>query len=181
MVFCSCSYSDKEFNLTSYETKILTAFRKGDTLYFDGSDNKTDTIVIMGLDTFQKKEPGWLMAMPAHNDIGVGIKWFPGGRIHGIFYDSVTKRADTEYDNLITISRYPQQHKVEYWFSYKSFSTGTQAGLGRRHSDTMLINGFPLTHYYIIGDDTTTNIPDSAMRRLFWSEDEGLEIGRAHV
>ncbi|HWK02579.1 MAG TPA: hypothetical protein VNS58_03050 [Puia sp.] len=174
-LFSSCSYSIKEFNLSNQERKLLAPFKKADTLYFESSRKEIDTVVVLGLDSSQKKEMGWLMAKPAYNEVSISVKCFPEGKwIHGIFYDSVARKADTEYNKLITIGKYPQEHRVRYFFSFKDFFASTEVGLGELHPDTLLINGRLLTNYYIITDSNPSSSTNNPIESLFWTEKSGL-------
>jgi len=136
----------------------LAIFKKGDTLYFDGSDMKTDTVVILGSDSSQKRETGWIMAQPAYNEIWVTAKCLPG----------------TDTSNLITITRYPQTNKVEYYFSYRHFIDNATADLRRLHSDTLDLNRLRVTNYSRIGTTLGDSAAAADIEYLYWTAPAGL-------
>jgi hypothetical protein len=174
-LFSSCSYSKKEFDFSDDERKLFNPFKNADTLYFESPQKEIDTVVVLGLDTSQRKEMGWLMAKPAYNEVSVSVKCLPEGKwIHGIFYDSIVNKADTEYNALITIRKYPQKHKAEYSFSFKNFFANTETGLGKLHLDTLLINGGQLTNYYIITRTSVSGSVNNTIECLYWTETVGL-------
>lgn len=181
VLLASCSYSEKDFNLSAQERNFLNPFRKGDSIYYQSSSNKTDTIIILGFDTSQKKEKSWLMAKPAFNEIGVSIQCLPAEKWdHGKIHDSSTKHIDTEHTDLITISKFPQTQQVNYSFSFRDFFWyDIPAKLGILHKDTLSINGVKLTNYYTVKyADSVTGIND--IETLFWTESSGLVAYKCH-
>jgi len=154
----SCSYNEKSFSFSPQERSLLTPFKKGDTLYFDGSDKRTDTVVILGLDSTQKRETGWIMAQPAHNEIWVAAKCLPG----------------TDTSNLITITKLPQKDKVEFYFAFRQFLESTSADLGQPHSDTLDLDGLRITDYYRIGGDLPDSAAGTDMECIYWKKKSGL-------
>ncbi len=169
----SCSYSDRDFNLTDNERNFFAAFKKGDTIYYESSNKDVDSILVLGINSEQKRQPGWLMASPAYNDVYVSIKHLPIDHYTSLIQG--TDRTDTTFNQIISILKIPQEKKVEYAFQFKRFCSMTSDGLGIIHTDTILINGIPISNYYILEDDNIDR--DSAatdIHQMYWTQNGGL-------
>ncbi|HXB09805.1 MAG TPA: hypothetical protein VNW04_21925, partial [Puia sp.] len=155
----SCSYSGKDFNFTAQERKLLAPFKAGDSLFYKGTNTNVDTLVVVRLDSTQKKEPGLIAAM-AYTEIWVelkclyGKKWAPG---------------------FFAVYRFPQQDRIDYVFDYKDFWVDAGPTLGSRHEDTLRVNGAPLTGYYIIEKRRPSHDSlENPIERIYWTEKAGL-------
>src|SRR5438132_5791921 len=73
-LFISSCYSHKDYTLTSKERNFLNAFKAGDTIYYESMNKERDSIVILGIDSSQKEESGWLTAKSAYNTQWVSIQ-----------------------------------------------------------------------------------------------------------
>ena len=166
IILTSCSYSDKDFKLTSDEMKFLNAYKKGDTIWFESSLKQTDKILIIGLDSNQKRQSGYIMAKPAYNEMFISIKHLSADK---------DNKIDTANESLITISKYPQQTKTNYFISYRHFLFSSDNGLGNLYSDTLFVNNKPITNYYKLRPDyfeRDTTMTD--FKEVYWTQNEGL-------
>ena len=175
VIFISCSYSNKDFNLSADERTFLYAFQAGDTLYYESTTKDIDTIIVLGIDSIEKREMGWIMAKPAYKNVWVSIKHIPVDTfLHSIFYDSLTMKNDTGYTHVISICKIPQSKKVQFAFGFKRFSSITETGLGKLYKDTT-INSTVLSDYYIIENDWKENQKaPTDVERVYWTRCEGL-------
>jgi hypothetical protein len=151
----SCqSYSEKDFDFNAAENKLFEPFKTGDTLYFENSQHDNDSFLILRFDTIFKKESGTLMAKPAYNTISVSLKSLPKDSfIHGIFKNEKENRLDTEYNSILSITKYPQSKEIEYSISFKKFLWISKTGFGLSHADTLRINNCSFKDYYIISNE----------------------------
>jgi hypothetical protein len=173
LTLASCSTSDKDFQLNDTERALFSSFRKGDTLYYENENKDVDTFLILGIDSAQQMEAGYLMKSPAHNDIWVNMRQLPIDTfVHGIFYDSVKNKADTEYTQLFSIRKLPQENKVQYSFSFRRFFETREGSIGQIQTAPITMKGTVIKDYYLIkntGDTTTNNI-----EALYWTQKDGL-------
>lgn len=118
----SCSYSDKYFLLNEAEKELFSPFKKGDTLFYENNVRDIDTFLVLGIDSFQQKETGYLMKSEANNNVWVNIKQLPTDTfMHGIFHNDATGKSDTDYTSLFTIEKFPQRKKIQFTFSLRDF------------------------------------------------------------
>ena len=170
----SCSYSDKDFNLNENERSFLSVFKTGTILYYENSKNQVDSFLVIGIDSTQKKESGYLMALPAFNNIFVSIKHLPVDSFISTNQDMTTKKIDTVHEQLICVSKHPQQKETSFSFQFKRFFYYTKNGLGQLHSDT-IINNIRLTNYYIIKDNFVDRDTSYVkIEQLYWTQKDGL-------
>lgn len=170
----SCSYSDKDFYLNETERVFLNTFKAGDTLYYESSTKQVDKILVLGIDSNQKKESGYIMALPAYNDVFVSIKHLPVDTFQSISQDMTTKKIDTIPEKIICISKHPQQKETVYSFQFKHFFSSNKNGIGQIQRDTV-INGKKLTNYFIIKEDfQDKNTSYAKIEQLYWTQNEGL-------
>lgn len=173
-IFSCGSYADKDFNLSQSERSFLNVFKSGDTLTFKNSNNEIDKLVVVGLDSSQKKKSGTLMASPAHNFIWVTLK-----HIQPVIWRTYSQkgslvRIDTTISQeLITISKYPQSKEITFSFSFKHFYSPNKNGFGPLHTDTIKINGFHLTKYYVLSDKNSDTL-NMDVSELYWTQNHGL-------
>ena len=171
---CSCFYADKDFNLDATEWSFLSAFKKGDTLYYENQAKQVDKILVLGIDSNQKRECGSLMALPAFNHVFVSIKHVPVDTFQTISQNGTDKIVDTIPEQIICISKYPQQKETAYSFQFKHFFFYSKKGLGQIHTDTT-INGQRITNYYLIYDDfADRDTLYNKIEQLYWTQNEGL-------
>jgi hypothetical protein len=169
----SCSISDKEFLLTNKEKALFSSFHRGDTLYYENGVKDVDTLLVLGIDSAQQREAGYVMKSPAHNDIWVSIKQLPIDTfVHGVFYDSATNKADTEYNHLFSIRKLPQERKIQYAFSFRRFFEIREGAIGQLQTEPISINGKVIDSYYLIKNSGDT--ASSKIEALYWTEKCGL-------
>jgi hypothetical protein len=174
LVLASCSYSDKDFNLNATERSFLNAFKKGDTLYYESSRGQVEKILVLGVDSAQKRESGYLIALPASNQIFIKIQHIPIDTFQTLAQFGNAMKFDTISESVITISKFPQEKETQYTFQFKHFLSSTKKGLEAIHSDTIL-NGHKLTNYFILKDDFPNNDTSSTkVEELYWTKNEGL-------
>jgi hypothetical protein len=171
----SCSYSDKDFNLSDNERDFLNAFKKGDTLYYVSSNNMTDTFLVRGIDSAEKKETGSFMALPAYKSVWISIKHLPVDTFYsGVFPDTTRNKMDTSFNQIITISKEPQSKKTEYTFMFKRFLASSENEIGKLNKDTITINSKLISDYYIIKNKWQSDSASTAIECLYWTKKEGL-------
>jgi len=165
--FSCLSYSNEDFELSESERTHLNTYKKGDTLFFKNAIQAIDTILILGMDSSQKREPGTLMAKPASNDLWVSIK-----HIRPLFWKTFSSGKVTNIDtaslqDLVRIIKRPQSKEVNYYFNFRHFSISNNYGLGTIHSDTIIINKVPITQYYTLENKDIDSL-NSDVIKLFW-------------
>ena len=172
ILLTSCSYSPKDFYLNEEEKSFFHSFQAGDTIYYENLNHDFDTLLIIGIDSHEKKEHGVFMAKPASHSVFVSYRLLPADKY--IVNIQEHNRVDTFYQRLLNISKLPVEKKVQYSFSFKDFSE-TREALDSIRLDTLLINGCPISDYYVI----ESSVPDKRenpyeIDRLFWSKNKGL-------
>lgn len=169
----ACSYSDKDFNLTDTERSYLNALKAGDTICFESSGKQWDSFVVLGIDSNQKKESGYLMALPAFNNVFVSIKHLPVDNFVSVSQDMTTKTIDTVHEQLICISKYPQERESAVSFQFKHFYYDSKSMPASTHTDTV-INNTRLTDYFIINGSADPDTAYTKIEQLYWTRKEGL-------
>jgi len=175
IIFASgCFYPEKDFNLTEKEKQFLAPFKKGDTIYFESSKKDLTAIIVMGIDSDQKRESGWIMAKPAYNQVFVLIenlyfKKDDNGRFQVVPQDSALNNPD----QLINIFKMPQQHKTEYSFSFRHASYDSETLPGDYHNDTTTLDGRKMFNYRVLKSTFTSGSPED-IECLYWKKDSGL-------
>ncbi|MDF2455818.1 MAG: hypothetical protein K0R51_1811 [Cytophagaceae bacterium] len=168
----SCSYSLKDFYLNAEEKSFFTSFKAGDTIYYENLNHDFDTLLIIGIDSNEKREHGVFMAKPASHSVFVSSTLLPVNPYATRVQEQ--NRVDTLFDRLLGIYKLPVEKKVEYVFSFKEFFE-TRETLDSLYLDTLRINGQAFSEYYII----ESSVPDKRenpheIDRLIWSKNAGL-------
>src|SRR5439155_6008421 len=142
-------------------------------IYYESTNKERDSIVILGIDSLQKEESGWLMAKSAYNTQWVSIQ-------HPLTWNSINavccvKHIDTiNNEGIIYISKYPQTEEVNFSFYFKNFYSYWNNEPGEPAADSITINGLILTNYYVVKnhykerDTAATDIAE-----LYWTEKGG--------
>lgn len=168
-----CSYSDSDFYLNETEKAFFRSFHSGDTVYYENATNDLDTLLILKVDSIQKKEQGWFMAKPSSNTVFVSFKDLPINHSRMVIQDG--NRFDTIPQNLFAITKSPQDRKVIFQFEFNSFFKNVETSLGFLYEKPITINGYSFSNYYIIECDNCNLTSDTlSIDRLYWSKENGL-------
>ncbi len=172
LLLTSCSYSLKDFYLNEEEKSFFTSFKAGDTIYYENLNHDFDTLLIIGIDSNEKKEHGVFLAKAASHSVFVSFKLLPDNLYTTRVQDE--NRVDTLFQQLLNISKLPVEKKVEYCFMFKDFFEIREA-LDSLYLDTLRINGHAFSEYYII----ESSVPDRRenpyeIDRLIWSKNLGM-------
>jgi len=174
LVLFSCGYDAKDFNFNADELKLISAYKVGDTIYFENGKGDVDTIVVLRIDTVQKRMPGFYPAQPASNRIGVVIKHPPVDRwiVHST--NMSTKEKKTEYQHIISLSKFPQIKERGFMIQFKDFfSFGKD--FWNYNSDTLLLCGQKITNYYAIDRGfRDEGLAPQSIRLIYWTREYGL-------
>lgn len=169
----SCSYSDKYFLLNEAEKELFSPFKKGDTLFYENNVRDIDTFLVLGIDSFQQKETGYLMKSEANNNVWVNIKQLPTDTfMHGIFHNDATGKSDTDYTSLFTIEKFPQRKKIQFTFSLRDFYEIREDSMGQLQPGPVTFNGTVIKNYYVIRNRHTSS--GSKIKALYWTNKDGL-------
>lgn len=181
IILSSCnSYSKKDFDLNQSERSLLNLYKPDDTLTFENSHQEINKMLVIGLDSSQKKEGGWVMAKPASNSVWVSLKHLQPITWKTFSQDGTLIRTDTIISQeLVTISKYPQSKEVSFTFSFKHFNLTSKEGLGLLHTDSIKINGYSLTNYYLLKDKNPDTL-NMDVSELYWAQNKGLMAYRSY-
>lgn len=154
----------------------MSSYHIGDTIFYENSKMNTDTILVINIDTTQQKEYGyaWRLEQPAYNDISVRIKHLPIDRWHGFRHEHDGQKT-IEYQEIMSIQKFPQQKSVNYNIYFKDFFNSCNTKFYELNKDTLKINSIYLTNYYLLNSDyfNQSNKP-SDIECIYWTNEFGL-------
>ncbi len=166
-------YSQKDFDLDSFQVALINAYATNDSVYFVNGKQEVEGFVVKAIRREGKKESGIFLAAPAYNSVQIEINYFPHDTWMGEIFTDTGRRID--YPSLLAISNSPQSRQRAYSIQFKNFSSRYDTVLGTFHRDTLFINGRLLTDYY----EPENNYPERVKEKddvasVYWTVKDGL-------
>jgi len=178
IIISSCTYNKKDFDFNSNDLRPISAFKQGDTIYYQSSTGDLDTILIYKIDSIQNRNYGVFMAPPAENYLFVAIKHLPNDKFWtGTTTDATTGKTEINYQNILSIDKRPQMKEMDYSITYKDFytSAGGIKTLGKLRTDTVNINGNIITKFYEIYHGYPERVTEPTnIELIYWTDKDGL-------
>lgn len=176
ILFFSCETIEEaeKPSFSENELKMLEAYHKDDTIYFDGPVGDVDTISITGIYTEIEKGSGGFISKEPSLRRKIVIKHLPVDNWKIVTYSGKEVMKE-EQQILLSLTKSLLAEGGNYCvFSFKDFSVLVDS-VPLLKKDTITLKGKSFSNYVILKRGGQKMIKDSSKTQaIYWSEREGL-------
>ena len=179
IIFSSCTY--RPFPKEKYEIgesfrNLFKPYRINDTLIFKNSQNIIDSFIISGIDSGINDRNGYFINARNTKSISVRYRQIPVDKWQYKWFEGTGTGKDIEHSEdgtLISIVKFPDNEKTEYYFDFKEFRC-SKSELPKLNKDTIKVDNLKISDYYKIESCAVSVSYPNAIKICYSTIDKGL-------
>ncbi|MEO8174795.1 MAG: hypothetical protein ABI581_16985 [Sediminibacterium sp.] len=166
----SCKRANRQF--TFEESKFFSAYKPGDTLLFESSQNDIDTFSVITIDSSLRTHLGFF-ANEIQNDKIIFIRQLPIDTSRGATEEFIRKNR-LDHHEFLSAHKRPEEQTIMYCIRFNGFESCTQNSFGE-FIDTVTIKGRKFKDCYTFRNQKLRS--DSSSEKIvtiYWTVNAGL-------